>query len=135
MFEKALTEKFQKIFGLKKVRFDLPAEEAPEQECLFIQVDQPNVTVKSKSARARVVGQATVFGSADKIPFGFFAKRIAKADAELTKDLYFFEVEQNTRQFVNIVQRSFSFVFFFNSQYDPEVGTIESVNFQEVETP
>jgi hypothetical protein len=134
MFEKALADKFKTIFDFKKVRYDRPSEETPEQQVLFIQVDDPHVTIKAGKQIARVAGQATVFAEAEQLPFGYIAKRIAGADRDLTKDLYFFDIDQNARTFVNIVQRSFSFVFFFNSQYDPETGTITSVNFEEIET-
>lgn len=131
MFEKALAEKFKTIFDFKKVRYDRPSEETPEQQTLFVQIDESRAIIKSKKQLTRVAGQATVFAEAEQLPFGYFAKRIAKADTDLTKDLFFFEVDQNTRQFVNIVQRSFSFVFFFNSQYDPDVGIINEVTFEE----
>jgi hypothetical protein len=131
MFEKALAEKFKTIFDFKKVRYDRPSEETPEQQVLFVQIDSSRAIIKAKRQGTRVVGQAVVFAEAEQLPFGYFAKRIAKADEDLTKDLFFFEVDQNTRQFVNIVQRSFSFVFFFNSQYDPEVGIINEVTFEE----
>lgn len=134
MFEKALQEKFKTIFQLKKVRFDRPSDETPEQQCLFIQVDTPHVTIKDKQQRARVAGQAVVFAEAEQMPFGYIAKKIAAADKALTKDFYFFDIDQNSRTYVNIVQRSFSFVFFFNSQYDPETGTITSVEFEESES-
>lgn len=134
MFEKALSDKFKTIFDFKKVRYDRPSEETPEQQVLFIQVDEPHCQIKDGRQLARVAGQATVLAEAEQLPFGYFAKRIASADKEVTKDLFFFDIDQNSRTYMNIVQRSFSFVFFFNSQYDPDTGTITSVTFEEIET-
>jgi len=131
MFEKALAEKFKTIFDFKKVRYDRPSEETPEQQVLFIQVDEPRCTIKAGKQVARVAGQATVIAEAEQLPFGYFAKRIAKADKDLTDDFFFFDIDQNTRTYMNLVQRSFSFVFFFNSQYDPEVGIINEIQFEE----
>ena len=69
-----------------------------------------------------------MFGNAEKLPFGFFSKAIKNADDEDTRDLFFFDLENNSRVFRNIVQRGFSFVYFFDSQYDPKVGSITSVD-------
>ena len=58
-----------------------------------------------------------MFGNNDKLTFGYFSKRIAKSDPEDTKSLFFYDIESNTKRFQNIVQRGFSFIYFFNSQY------------------
>lgn len=129
MFEDSLQELFKKIFEVKKVSYALPSDKVPEQECLFINVENPNCMIKDGRQKARVEGQAFMFAPADKLEFGYFSKRIIKADKELTKNLAFFDIEANTQQYQNIVQRSFRFVYFFDSQYDPETGSITSVDF------
>ena len=126
MFEKELESKFRQIFSVKKVTFNAPGE-SMEQNCLFIEVENPRCTIKNGSARARVSGSAFLFGENDKLPFGFFAKAIKEADTSLTKDLFFYEIEANNSTYLNLVKRSFSFIYFFNSQYDPPAGTITSV--------
>ena len=75
-----------------------------------------------------VSGKATMVARAEQIPFGFFGKAIDAADPALTKDLFFFDLEENTPRFRDIVVRGFSFQYFFRSQYDPAVGTITSVD-------
>ena len=70
-----------------------------------------------------------MFGNNDKLTFGYFSKRIAKSDPEDTKSLFFYDIESNTKRFQNIVQRGFSFIYLHNSQYEPETGSINSVNF------
>lgn len=130
MFEHELSEKFKRIFGVKKVTFDQPSD-SQEQECLFIEVENSWNTIKDDKAIARVTGNCIMFGNAEKLPFGFYSKRIKQADYNDTKDLFFFDIEANTRRYQNIVQRGFSFVYFFNSQYDPEHGTITSIEFEE----
>jgi hypothetical protein len=132
VFEKRLEAKFKAIFDFPKVTFDQPGE-SREQECLFIEVENPVITVKDGRAVGRIYGNAIVFASNSKLPFGYFQKRIQAASYEETKDLFFSEVEENTKTYRDLVQRGFRFVYFFNSQYDPEVGTIDSMNFQRTE--
>lgn len=126
MFEKELAEKFQAIFGVKKVSYDTPGD-SKEQETLWIEVEQPKFSFKDGRATAMVTGNAVMFGRNDALTFGFLSKAIAQAPAALTKDLFFADFESNTQRFRDIVQRGFSFTYFFNSQYDPAIGTITSV--------
>lgn len=129
MFEKKLTETFQKIFDVKKVTLLMPSD-ANEQDFIFIEIEQPQIRFKDGIQRAKVAGKAYIFGRGEKIPFGFLQKQIARAPYDLTKDLFFFNVDANTRTYVDVVQRSFEFVFFFSSQYDPEIGTLNEVTFE-----
>lgn len=132
MFEKQLQDTFQKIFGLKKVSYDAMPEGAAieqvrEQECLFVRIEDSKNTFRDAEAICRVTGTAVIVGRAEKIPFGFFSKAIRNAPKNLTKDLFFYDIESNSQQYRDLVQRSFSFVFLFSSQYDPAIGTINSV--------
>lgn len=133
MFEKELADKFQKIFGVKKVTYDTPGE-SREQECLWVEIENSKNSIKDGRAKAMVTGNVVMFGSNSKMPFGFFSKAIKQADTSLTKDLFFFDIESNTQRFRDIVQRGFSFVYFFDSQYDPAIGSITSVDLITEET-
>lgn len=126
MFEKELSEKFHKIFNVSKVTYDSPGD-AQEQGCLFIDIDSCNPTIKDGKALAIVNGNAYMYAPSDKLPFGFFAKAIRKSDIELTKDLFFFNIENNSQRFQNIIQRGFSFTYFYRGQFDPEIGTITGI--------
>ncbi len=130
MFEKTLADKFKKIFEFKKVTFDDPSD-SKEQNCLFIDVEVPHNKILDGKVIARVTGKATVYAPANELPFGYFAKKIAKALGPDTKDLFFFDVEHNARLYENIVERSFSFVYFFSGQYDPSTGTITTLSIGE----
>jgi hypothetical protein len=132
MFEKSLKEKFQRIFDLKKATFNLPGE-SQEQECLFIEIENSRNTIKDGKEIARVTGKIRVFGNQEKIPFGYFSKKIQSAAPADTKDLFFFDFEENAGTFLNIAERSLSFVYFFNSQYDPALGTITSIDIEVTE--
>lgn len=128
MFEKQLESKFLKIFNCKKVTFDQPGQ-SQEQECLFVEIEIAKNIVKDGQVISKISGSASMFGNNDKLTFGYFSKRIAKSDPDDTKSLFFYDIESNTKRFQNIVQRGFSFIYFFNSQFDPETGSIDSVTF------
>lgn len=130
MFEKQLASKLKKIFKVKKVTYDAPSE-SNEQECIFVNVVSSKNTIKDGKEIAKVEGVLTMFGSADKMPFAFFSKAIYQADSEDTKDLFFYEVDRNVLDVQNIVQRTCAFVYFYSGQYDPDLGTITSVEIQE----
>jgi hypothetical protein len=130
VFEQELSDKLKRIFGVKKVTYDEPGQSG-EQECLFIEIENSNNVIKDGRAKAMVSGKAVMFGTAGKMPFGFFSKRIAEADPDDTKDFFFYDFESNTRQHRDKVQRGFSFVYFFDSQYDPETGSITSIEISE----
>jgi hypothetical protein len=128
VFEKQLESKFLKIFNCKKVTFDQPGQ-SQEQECLFVEIEIAKNIVKDGQVISKISGSASMFGNNDKLTFGYFSKRIAKSDPDDTKSLFFYDIESNTKRFQNIVQRGFSFIYFFNSQFDPETGSIDSVTF------
>lgn len=137
MFEKELADKFKAIFKCKDVTYDEPGikpDAAREQEVLFVEVENPKFTFKDGGVRAMVTGKAVMYGRNDALTFGYFAKGIAEAPASLTKDLFFKDMEGNARRFRDIVERGFSFTYFFNSQYDPAIGTITSVDINIEET-
>lgn len=138
MFEAELAEKLQRIFKLKKVTYSSPGDPGnppvSEQETLFIEVESSRNVIRDGLAQAKVTGKATLNGKSDKVPFGFFSKSIQQAAAADTKDLFFFDIENNSRVFQDIVQRSFSFIYFFSGQYDPEIGTLTSVEIEIEET-
>lgn len=126
MFESTLEQKLKTIFEVKKVTY---AEPSPmgEQECIFVEVTDSLNSIKDGRAKAKVTGTITMIGQGEKLPFGFFSKQIAKAKRELTADLFFYDFEQNTKRFQNIVQRTCGFVYFFDAAYDPDQGTITDV--------
>lgn len=131
MFETELANKFKKIFNLKKVSYDEPSG-ISEQECLFLEIQDCKSNFKDKRWLGTVRGNGLFFAQNDKIKFGFFSKQIANANKNDTKDLFFSEFEENTNRYLNLVQRSFSFVYFFDFQYDPSLGTITSIDITEV---
>lgn len=138
MFKAELSEKLKKIFALKKVTFDMPSdkfggEDLPshEQGVLFIEIANARTRIKDARQIARVNGKIRIYAQGEKLPFGFLTKALAEADGDDTENFFFYDLEENASSFVNIVERSASFVFFFSSQYNPEVGTLTSLNLQE----
>jgi hypothetical protein len=127
MIEKTLIEKLTKIFDVPRATFDRPTESA-EQDILFIMVDSAKSSIKEKRHIARITGRIVVYSTHEKLPYGFFYKQLAEANASDTLDFFFFDFEENTGRGMNIVERSLGFVYFYSGQYDPEIGTIDSIN-------
>jgi hypothetical protein len=129
VFEKTLTAKLKNIFNVKKVTFDHPGE-SREQECIFINVENARVTIKDGREICRVNGTLVFYANNEKLPYAFFFKKIRDAALSDVKDLHF-SPEQNTGLYENIVERSMDFVYFYDSQYDPDLGILNEVNFQQ----
>lgn len=129
MFEKALAEKLQKIFPLSKVRFDEPSE-AKEQEGIFVTVESSVSKITEKKARAKATGYLSIFANSEKLPFGFFNKRISAMGSD-AKEIFFYNIDQNAKYFGNLVERRCYFVYFFETQFDPDTGLISSINLAE----
>lgn len=139
MFEKTLTDKFLTIFEVQKVSFDNPGQtpdqDSPgtnEQETLFVEITQSQNQIRNGIEHAKVIGKGHMVATNSKLPFGYFSKCIARHPSDCS-DLYFYDFEDNVRMHHDLVTRSFSFVYFFNSQYDPDIGNINQVDI-EVET-
>lgn len=133
MFENDLKTTIARIFDLNRVTFDDPGE-SNEQECQFIRVSNPRVSIAEKRQRAQVEGQLVVYANSDKLPFGYFNKQIAKCLNADSLKFFFHNIDVNVPITNNIVKRTVDFVFFYDSQFDPNQGTITSVNFQEGDT-
>ena len=131
MFKEAMAASLKKIFDVDKVTFNLPSKE-DEQEVIFVEVDSAINKIKDGRALSRVTGKLRMFASQDKLPFGYFSKKIDAADPAHVIKFYFYNFEENTGRFQNIVERTLGFVYFFDSQYDPALGTLNSIELSEV---
>lgn len=131
MFKKSLQEKLTKIFGMPRASFDSIKEpnDAKEQECIFIDVDNVVSKIEKGTASARVNGTISIFAQSSKLPYGFFNKKIAAAQVSDHADFYFHKFDQSEEYFGNLVKLKCEFVYFFRSAYDPEYGEITSVDF------
>ncbi len=128
MFEATLASKLKKIFEYGVVKFDQPGE-SKEQDRIFCEIDKAHTHFKDGIVYSKVEGKISVFAQNDKLPFGYFSKCIENHPDD-TKDLFFYDFEDNTRLYENIVQRTLSFVYFFNGQHDPALGTLTSVSIE-----
>lgn len=132
MFEATLKAAVKQIFDFDKVTYDAVSEDQ-EQEVLFIEVESSRNSIKDGLQTAKVTGKLRAFANSDKLPFGYFSKKIQEADVSLTYPFFFYEFEESSQGFRNIVERSLSFVYFFDSQYNPELGTISSIDLETIE--
>jgi hypothetical protein len=130
MFEKSLQSSLKKIFDLDKVTYDSPSESL-EQECIFIQVESSRNSIVDGRQIAKVTGKIKVYAQSEKLPYGYFSKKINGADPQLTYGFYFYDFEENKLGTNNLCERSISFVYFFDSQFDPDVGTLNELQFNE----
>ncbi len=127
MFEATLEAQLKRIFRLEKVTFDTPGE-SQEQEGLFIAVEKCKTRIKDGREIALVQGTIHIFANASKLKYGYFSKALNEAQPADTKKLFFFNFEENRGTRGNICERSLDFLYFFDGQYDPNLGTIESVD-------
>jgi hypothetical protein len=129
LFKKELQRRFQEIFQMGKSTYNTVSEECPEQDVLFITIEDARCTSGGGKESAIVKGFITVFSQNERLPYGFFEKKILKADNTLTKDLHFHDMDQNAGQIMNLVGRRNHFTFLYQGIYDPNQGHITSIEF------
>lgn len=127
--ENSLSQKLKNIFGVPRVTFDLENADAMEQETLFVQLQQNKSSFGDGVERAKVSGTAFIYAQQKKFPLNFMAKRIKNAEPEDVKPFFFTDLEETDLVFQNLVRRSFSFIYYFSGQYDPDNGMIEEIDF------
>jgi hypothetical protein len=138
MFKADLLSKFQRVFGVNKTTFDAPDYAAPEQDSLFIEISDVKPRMSGKDggrATCVVAGAAIIFSQSNRLPFGFFAKRVEQADIADTKNFIFereVDVANSPARVMNLHERRMGFTFLFDTQYDPDRGELTSVTFTEV---
>ncbi len=132
MFRKEMQEKLHRIFGLAKTTYDAPSESF-EQDTLFIHVEEAKNRVTQGKAFSKVSASIAVFSQDNKLPFGFFHKRISQADLADTRDFLFtdfdVDVAQSPARLQNIHERRARFTYLYQAQYDPNQGELTEVEF------
>ncbi len=126
MFEKDLSAKLKRVFDLDKVTYDMPSD-SEEQECLFISIATAKNQVKDGLFVGKVTGTLTIHGNSEKMPYGYFTKRLSQSEPADIKDLFLYNFEENKMTIGNITQRSADFIYLFSLQYDPNMGEITSL--------
>lgn len=132
MFKKDLLARLEGIFDFEKVTYDAVSE-SYEQDTLFIEVWQCIARLSSFGRqRAQVRGSLAVFSQANRLPFGYFNKRIERAKPALLRGLYFhnidIDVASSPARLQNLHERRTDFVFFYDAQYDPERGQLTELD-------
>lgn len=130
-----MRRKLSLIFGFKKTTFDAPSDGTNgsfEQDTLFIEIDQARSVAKENKVISRVDGTLIVFAQMDKMPFGYFNKRIQQADASLKQNFFFYGIDLNPAnspaRLQNITERRVRFVYLFSGDYDPDHGELTSLS-------
>ncbi len=138
MFRKDLERRLKLIFGFKKVTFSAPSDGSEgtfEQDTCFVELEDCKSNAGFGQATAKVQGTIRTFTQDDKMPYGFFNKKIQQANAELTASLFFYETDTNVAsspaRIQNIHERRMRFVFLYSEQYDPNQGELTSLELEE----
>jgi len=131
VFKNDLKRRLELIFGMKAT-FNIQSEEN-EQDKIFINIDVCRPRISSKDGgreTAKVIGSIIVTSQDDRFTYGFITKRIEKADPELTRPFFFYDVDAviQNEGIMNVHERSTSFVFLYESQYDPSKGELTSLD-------
>jgi hypothetical protein len=103
-----------------------------EQDTLFIDISECQSRITEGKQIAKVFGSLTVFSQVEKLPFGYFNKRIQQASHQLTKKFFFFDIDLNPSsspaRIQNIVERRVRFVYLYSAEYDPWQGELTSLD-------
>ncbi len=137
MFRKDLQTRLQKIFQMGKTTYLAPSNEF-EQNTLFVEVLHARPRVNSAMGgreTAKVEGTLTVFSQDNVMPFGFITKAIERADPSQTAPFLFHDIDvdlaSSPARAQNIHERRTSFVFLYDSQFDPNKGSLTEIEFTE----
>jgi hypothetical protein len=129
MFEKELQRRLERIFGVCKVTYLAADAAAPEQDCIFVEVDDVASRMQASGGgrqTCKVTGSLLVFSQAERTTYGFFRKRAEQADPADTRGLYI-GPETNAGTIENVCARRVAFQFLYDSQYDPDRGEMTSL--------
>ncbi len=138
MFRAELQQKLQLIFAFKKSTFNAPSVSSTgsfEQEILFIEINESKTRARSNKVTAEVSGSIVTFAQVDKLPYGYFQKRISIAPYEAIKGFFFSDIDLNPvnspARIQNISERRIRFVYLYSAQFDPEHGEMTSLEIGE----
>jgi len=133
MFRKDLERRAKEIFQFEKVTYLAPSDTF-EQDTLFIRIHNARTRVSGAEGgreHAKVNGSFLVYSQGDRLPYGFFAKRVENALPTLTKPFLFMNMDtdnpESPARLQNIHERVVDFVFLYDSQYDPDKGELDSI--------
>ena len=134
MYKKDLEKKLINIFGINRIIFAEPSEDK-EQEVLFVNIASSNCKIKNDRILAKVEGQIIIYVNQDKLPHGFFIKKLNKASIYDTESLFFHNIDNNEQYAgaIGLEKRTVDFVYFSNASYNPDMGEITSININEGE--
>ena len=122
--EKILTSKLVKIFGIRKVTLSAPGDDK-EQDVLFVSLERNKSNISKGRISFRMEGVLSVFSQNEKLPMGFFHKKIDQARASDKKEFFFHSFDENNQYGIqNLCERKVSFTFVSSAQYDPDKGQI-----------
>lgn len=140
MFRKDLMRRLETIFETP-ITLDAPSDDY-EQDKIFVEITYARPRISNANGGreiARVVGSLIMFSQGDRLTYGFFSKQIEKSAGAVRAPLFFYDIDvddpASPARLMNIHERRVSFVFLYDSQFDPDKGSLTeldlSVNFGE----
>ena len=133
MFKKTLEDNLINIFGIRRVSFAEPSSEN-EQNVLFINIASCKTSFSANKIYFDVRGQITLYAVNEKLPFGYFQRKIELSKKEHSEKLFFYNIEENLQYGgqVGLTERSASFVFSYSTDFNPNKGLINDINLIEM---
>lgn len=129
--EDQIKQKLEQIFDFKKVSFNLPADDV-EQNCLYVAIENSNIIYKENLCVARIFCSCRVFAPNEKLPVGYVSKKIALSAGSLTNNFFFYDIEENAKIFLDIIGKSFKFIYFYDGQFNPNEDKIEGIEINDL---
>ena len=133
MFNKNLEEKLINIFGISRVSFAEPSAEN-EQNVLFVNITNCKTSFAAKNIYFEVRGGITLYSINERLPFGYFQRKIELAKKEDAERFFFYNIEENLQYGgqVGLTERTCDFVFTYSTDFNPNRGEINEINLQGV---
>lgn len=129
MFKKALEADLRKIFGVKKIVYNLSAL-SMEQDVLYVEISESKDCIKNGKASARVKGFISLMGTQQKNPFGFFSKKLQLAPIAIEKRFWFGRIETPDDMGAlgwEVCTHKMPFMYNFEEDYNPAKSMLKAI--------
>lgn len=127
MMEERIKSKLSSIFGMR-AKLEAVGEHQ-EQDVMFISLSRNRSTFKGSNISYRIEGDVTIYTQINKIPIGFFNKKIDLANADDKSSFFFFNIDENNQYSIqNLCEKKLSFIYIDQEQFDPSKGQITELN-------
>lgn len=122
--DKLLALKLKRIFGVKDVILGAPGDKQ-EQDVLFVGIERNRTSMTKNKINFMIEGVITMYSQIDKLPLGFFHKKVEQAKVQDKEGFFFHRFDEGSMYSIqNLCERTVSFVLVSSEQYDPDKGLL-----------